>query len=237
VASAQKENDAPDFAAVKAFAMHVIGDTAEGWQEMEELLQSAPGNATVQVLGGTLLQAAGKSDEALAVLSKHQGSLEAIALIVHIHLQQNRTDLALKEVQAARRWAQDSLLVNIAESWVGLRVGGEKYQQAFYVFEELAQAPSTSSSKSLVGQAVAELHLGRFSEAEAALQEAVRRDPQDAEAVANSIVLNVILGKNTAELESSLKEITPDHPFLLDLGEKEALFDQASTKYSAKVAG
>ncbi len=77
VASAQKENDAPDFAAVKAFAMHVIGDTAEGWQEMEELLQSAPGNATVQVLGGTLLQAAGKSDEALAVLSKHQGSLEA----------------------------------------------------------------------------------------------------------------------------------------------------------------
>jgi coatomer protein complex subunit epsilon len=77
VASAQKENDAPDFAAVKAFAMHVIGDTAEGWQEMEELLQSAPGNVTVQVLGGTLLQAAGKSEEALAVLSKHQGSLEA----------------------------------------------------------------------------------------------------------------------------------------------------------------
>lgn len=45
-----------------------------------------------------------------------------MALIVQIHLQQNRTDLAVKEVQAARRWAQDSLLVNIAESWVGLRV-------------------------------------------------------------------------------------------------------------------
>ena len=44
------------------------------------------------------------------------------ALIVQIHLQQNRTDLALKEVQAARKWAQDSLLVNIAESWVGIRV-------------------------------------------------------------------------------------------------------------------
>ena len=45
-----------------------------------------------------------------------------VALIVQIHLQQNRTDLALKEVQAAKRWAQDSLLVNLAESWVGLRV-------------------------------------------------------------------------------------------------------------------
>jgi hypothetical protein len=49
-------------------------------------------------------------------------AVEAVALIVQIHLQQNRTDLAIKEVQAARRWAQDSLLVNLAESWVGLRV-------------------------------------------------------------------------------------------------------------------
>lgn len=48
--------------------------------------------------------------------------MEAVALIVQIHLQQNRTDLALKEVVSARSWAQDSLLVNLAESWVGLRV-------------------------------------------------------------------------------------------------------------------
>lgn len=47
--------------------------------------------------------------------------MDAVALIVQIHLQQNRNDLALKEVTAARRWAQDSLLVNLAESWVGLR--------------------------------------------------------------------------------------------------------------------
>ena len=45
-----------------------------------------------------------------------------VALIVQIHLEQNRTDLALKEVSAARRWAQDSMLINLAESWVGLRV-------------------------------------------------------------------------------------------------------------------
>ena len=48
--------------------------------------------------------------------------VDAVALIVQIHLQQNRTDLALKEVTAARRWAQDSLLVNLAEAWVGARV-------------------------------------------------------------------------------------------------------------------
>ena len=46
---------------------------------------------------------------------------DSVALIVQIHLQQNRTDLAAKEAQRARKWAQDSLLVNIAESWVGMR--------------------------------------------------------------------------------------------------------------------
>lgn len=43
---------------------------------------------------------------------------------MQVYLQQNRLDLALKQVTAARRWAQDSLLVNLAESWVGLRVVG-----------------------------------------------------------------------------------------------------------------
>lgn len=80
--------------------------------------------------------------------------------------------------------------------------GGEKYQQAFYVFEELAQSPSTSAAKSLVGQAVAELHLGRLPEAEAAFEQAMQKDSQDAEALANSIVLNVLLGRPTANLES-----------------------------------
>ena len=45
--------------------------------------------------------------------------------------------------------------------------GGEKYQAAYYVFEELAQASATQSVQSLVSQAVAELHLGRLEEAEA----------------------------------------------------------------------
>ena len=80
--------------------------------------------------------------------------------------------------------------------------GGEKYQQAFYVFEELAQAPSTTSTQSLVSQAIAEIHLGRLEEAEAALQQALTKDPKDAQAIANSIVLNVIAGKDVKELTS-----------------------------------
>jgi len=162
--------------------------------------------------------------------------VEAVSLVVQIQLQQNRTDLALKEVLAARRWAQDSLLVNIAESWVGLRVGGEKYQQAFYVFEELAQAPSTSAPLSLISQAIAEIHLGRYDEAEAALKQAIDKDPKNEDAIANQVVLAVLSGKDPKDLAKLLKEANPDHTYLKGVEEKSDIFDKAAAKYSAKVA-
>lgn len=114
--------------------------------------------------------------------------------------------------------------------------GGERYQQAFYVFEEMAQAPSTSATKSLVSQAVAELHLNRLPEAEVALQQALDKDPKDIEAIANSIVLNAVSGKDVSDHTSTLSSVAPKHPLLLDMEEKSSLFDQAAAKYSAKVA-
>ncbi|KAI5860766.1 coatomer epsilon subunit-domain-containing protein [Durotheca rogersii] len=229
---------APELAAVAALAELRLG-RADAAVAVAERLAASPDAAAieaVQVLAGTVLQAAGKSDEALVLLSQHTGSLDATALIVQIHLQQNRTDLALKEVTAARRWAQDSTLINLAESWVGLRLGGDKYQQAFYVFEELAQAPSTSSVFSLVSQAVCELHLGRVEEAQAALEQALEKQPDNADALANLLVLHAVVGKDVSELTSSLQKSPPQHPLLVDLEEKSDLFDKAAAKYSAKVA-
>ncbi|KAK4225350.1 coatomer epsilon subunit-domain-containing protein [Podospora fimiseda] len=236
LADVQGEKE-PELEAVAALAEQTLGNTDKAVEIAESLAQSTPDNATVQIVGGTVLAAAGKSDEALALLANHQGSLDAVALIVQIHLQNNRNDLALKAVVEARRWAQDSLLVNLAESWVGLRVGGDKYQQAFYVFEELAQAPATSSVRTLVSQAVAELHLGRTEEAQAALEQVLKKEPSYAEAIANLLVLSVITGsKQKDELTSSLAQADPEHPFLTDLNEKSDLFDKAASKYSAKVS-
>ena len=78
--------------------------------------------------------------------------------------------------------------------------GGDKYQQAFYVFEELAQAPATASIRSLVSQAVCELHLGRVEEAQAALELALKKEPEYAEAIANTLVLTVLMGSDPTEL-------------------------------------
>ncbi|KAK8069129.1 hypothetical protein PG994_005745 [Apiospora phragmitis] len=217
IAEVQGESE-PELVAVGALVQHSLGKTDAAVETIEGLASSSGDNATVQTVGGTVLQAAGKSEEALALLSQHSGNLEAVALITQIHLLQNRSDLALKEVKAARSWAQDSLLVNLAESWVGVRMGGDRYQQAFYVFEELAQAPSTSSIVTLVSQS------------------AVQKDPKYAEAIANLLVLNIVTGKNPSELTASLQSVDPTHPFLTDLAEKDALFDKAASKFSAKVS-
>ncbi|PKS07512.1 hypothetical protein jhhlp_006116 [Lomentospora prolificans] len=224
----------PELAAVGALAAYELGQTEKAVKAVEALAEASSDNATVQIVGGIVLQREGRSDDALNLLGKHEGNLEAVALIVQIHLAQNRNDLALKEVIGARRWAQDSLLVNLAESWVGIRLGGEKYQQAFYVFEELAQAPSTSSVRSLVAQAVAELHLGRTEEAESALEQAIKTEPKYADAIANLLVLTVVSGKDPKEITEKLKQVDPKHSFLKDLEEKSDLFDKAAAKYSAK---
>lgn len=77
--------------------------------------------------------------------------------------------------------------------------GGEKYQQSFYVYEELAQAPSTFSVPSLVSQAVCEMHLGRTEEAQSALDQAIKKEPEHVEAIANMLVLAVISGNSPKE--------------------------------------
>ena len=115
-----------------------------------------------------------------------------------------------------------------------IRKGGEKYQQAFYVFEEMAQAPATTSVRSLVGQAISEMHLGRLPETEAALKQAIDVANDDPDVLANTVVLNTINGADTAELREKLQRVESNHQLLLDLAAKKEAFDAAAAKYTPK---
>jgi coatomer protein complex subunit epsilon len=64
----------------------------------------------------------------------------------------------------------------------------------------MAQAPSTTAPLSLISQAVAEIHLGRYEEAEAALKQAMEKDPENTDAIANLIVLSLLSGKDADPL-------------------------------------
>lgn len=225
----------PDLAAVRVYASYLQHGSDNAVAEAERLAERQDDNLTVQLLCGTVLARAAKPEQAVQLLSKHQGSLDAVALIVQIHLLQNRTDLAIKEARSARSFAQDALLVNLAESWIGMRTGGsENYQKAFYVFEELAQGPSSTSSTSLIAQAVSELHMGRVEEAEVALNQALTMEPENSTALANRTVLDCILGKDVGESRRNLEGVDAEHEILEDFRLKREAFGVAMGKYTPK---
>lgn len=235
VSSAQASST-PDLAAVRIYASFVSkgAQDEKAVAEAEKLSEAQGDNLTVQLLCGTILARAGKQEQALQLLAKHQGSLDAVALIVQIHLSQNRTDLAVKEAKGARSFAQDALLVNLAESWIGIRQGGENYQKSFYVFEELAQAPSSTSATSLIAQAVSELHMGRIEEAETALDQALALEPENSIAIANKFVLDTIAGKDASEARAKLQSVDKESEILADLVAKREAFQAAMAKYNPK---
>lgn len=63
----------------------------------------------------------------------------------------------------------------------------------------MAQASSGSSAYAIVSQAIAEIHLGRFEEAESALQQAMAQFPNNADVLANCAVLSSLSGKDNSE--------------------------------------
>lgn len=70
----------PELVAVSALATLATGDADKAAGVVEALLadggDAAGENAIVQVVGGSVLAAAGKGEEALALLARHQGNRE-----------------------------------------------------------------------------------------------------------------------------------------------------------------
>ena len=73
IADVQGEPE-PELVAVGALAELKAGNESKAVKMAEKLAEEEGDNGTVQVLVGTVLQAAGKSEEALSLLSKHQGN-------------------------------------------------------------------------------------------------------------------------------------------------------------------
>jgi len=76
LAEIKGETSEPELEAVGALAQQALGQSDAAVKTVEKLAQDVADNVTVQILGGTVLQTAGKSEEALALLSQHQGSCE-----------------------------------------------------------------------------------------------------------------------------------------------------------------
>ncbi|KAF9427498.1 hypothetical protein BGZ94_004799 [Podila epigama] len=190
----------------------------------------------VKVVVGQVLATDGLVEEALSVLLPHGNHLESVAVVVQIYLQMNRLDLAKKEVEACKGWAEDAMLAQLMEAWVGLRVGGgERYQNAYYIYEEIATSSTSPTVKSMVGEAVCNIQMGQYPEAEGILQEALAKEPNNTDAIVNQIVLSTLLSKPVEEINvlvQQLQTVAPNHSYLQELDLKSSLFDRAAQRFA-----
>ncbi|KAJ3167667.1 hypothetical protein HDU88_002114 [Geranomyces variabilis] len=191
-------------------------------------------SSTVQAVCGAVFYQEERYGDALAAVAKSPRNLECVALAIQCYLKLDRTDLARKEVEKLKTWADDATLAQLAEAWVSCFLGQEQnVMDAQYIFEELASS-KLSTGRLVTGLAVCKMQAGKFPEAERILLEGLSRYAADADLVANLIVCTSALGKpaeDVARIVEKLKEINPRHPLLEDLALKESLFARAAQRY------
>ena len=145
------------------------------------------------IVAATLYLGVDQPESALRVLhpSDH---LECLALKIQALLAIHRPDLAKKELKVMMEKDEDATITQLAMAWTNMSLGGEKIQEAYYIYQEMIDKLGSTATL-LNGQAVTFLAQGKYSEAEAALNEAMERDPNNPDTLVNMIVLSQHQGK------------------------------------------
>lgn len=217
--------------AAYALALHKTDRITESLKIADKLMSST--DVDVQLIVATVLaRDPDRIDDAIDILSSMENSLEAVALLIQVYLTTHQLAAAQTALQSAKSWAQDAELIQLAEMWVSLRVGGtDNYQSAFYTAQEFADSAG-SSARMLLAQAVAEIQLGNYEEAEGTLQQVLQKEPDLPDALANLVVLSTLTGKDSTDAVEKLNKADRSHPLAVEIQSKSDEFDSLASNYT-----
>ncbi|KAF5316364.1 hypothetical protein D9619_006510 [Psilocybe cf. subviscida] len=218
-------------------ALEELRDLSVEIEGEEDVEGSDSDKALVSVLAGTAFFRANEIEEALETLGSETEDLEAIAVLVQIYLSINRPDLAKKQFDRSKQWAEDDLLLQLIESTIGLVTGKDNYANTYSFYTEQLGNPSLSSPHLLTARGVTRILRGEVQEAKSDLDESLeqQKGSADTEAEAALVVaagLGALKKPEAEELWSKFASEHPSHPLVADVAEKADLFDQYAAAFT-----
>ncbi|KAK6462895.1 hypothetical protein DFJ63DRAFT_98814, partial [Scheffersomyces coipomensis] len=168
--------------------------------------------------------------------------LEPILILIQLYLIKGNFLAANKLFLNFKNYpdsARDNIIYHVLESWL-LSIKGESdnISNAYYFYDELLSSDfdedSQGKAKILNVLFVLTLQLKHYPEAqEISGQIKALNGKSNADFVANSIIFDYLVnsGDNVEQLLTDLKVQDGEHPLLVDLEEKNQLFDEIVLKY------
>lgn len=161
-----------------------------------------------------------------------------MALSLQCLLKINRLDLARKLGETMSKLNDDATLTQLAQAWLYIQLGGEKLNDAFYIFQEFIDKFSASVYL-LNGQAVCCIGTGKYEDAERLLREALDKDSNNYDSLVNFVTLSQLTSKagtTTAQRYiAQIEELYPKSAFVEEIKGKKLEFGRLANLYSATV--
>ncbi|XP_062543189.1 coatomer subunit epsilon [Armigeres subalbatus] len=184
------------------------------------------------IVGATIYCNEGTYESALKIL---QGNfnLECLSLQLQCLLNMSRVDLAKQVLQTMQEKDDDATLTQLSQAWLNIQLGGEKLQDAFFIFQDFCDKFSPSLLL-LNGQAVCYIGQQKYDDAENVLRECLNRDPNNYDALINLLALSQQKEKTNSQFNRYLSQVLDEHKdsaLVSTYNKKQSEFDRLVLQY------